>query len=74
VIQEWLQHVPAEPQSRVLTELQRAERAAIAVATPMAPGFDDEEVAIVSRIFRLGRCVGGRGAVDVFLIPLSVNV
>ena len=74
LIQKRLQHRLAEPQSRVLTELQCAEHTAVAVTAAVAPGSDDEEVAIVTGIFRLGGCVDRRGSIDVFLVPLPVNV
>src|SRR3954471_3137749 len=40
----------------------------------MAPGADHQKGAIVSRVPRLSGRVAGDGAIDVFLIPLSMHV
>ena len=73
VIQEWTQDIAAELQPRIGAKFQRAERAAVRDFLAVMPRAHHQEYLVVGGVLRLDRVVDRDRAVDVLLIPETVD-
>src|ERR1043165_3487826 len=73
LIEERSQYLTSKRQRRIAIKLDRAERAALANLLTVMPWSQHEEHFVVVRILRFDRFVHRDIAVDVFLVPQTVN-
>src|SRR6185369_4690526 len=73
LIEKWTKDLFAKRQRRIAIELDSPERAAVANLLTVMPWAKDEKHLVVLSILRLDLFVHGDVAVDVFLVPQTVD-